>query len=197
MLHCWYGHHYTIVLHYILRYNTTVAVKKNISKNNNFYFMGWSVGKLVSTLWPQNECQKTSFIVRPWNKLLATVIRNRNTGSHPIIEVKQCRARLALEWVTTGEYRVLYTFSPNAPSMTEKYFNMLTFFLFLASPSWSRNYEKAFTFIFCSHELGGKLIYLFCGHTQKFFLLTFISRSQNGEEMFTMSFHGFRTIHTP
>ena len=33
-----------------------------------------------------------------------------NTGSPPITEVKQHRARLVLEWVTAWEYRVLQTF---------------------------------------------------------------------------------------
>ena len=52
-----------------------------------------------------------------------------NTGSRPITEVKQRRARLVLGWVTAWEYRVLQTFA----FFLQKYiflFN-LCFFLFL------------------------------------------------------------------
>lgn len=48
------------------------------------------------------------------------------TGSRSITEVKQCRARLVLTWVTCWEYRVLLTFSLFSPSSLPPLFTTLS-----------------------------------------------------------------------
>jgi hypothetical protein len=50
-------------------------------------------------------------MLSPYNRKIITTCRLRpyhveNTGSRPITEVKQRRARLVLGWVTAWEYRV-------------------------------------------------------------------------------------------
>ena len=49
-----------------------------------------------------------------------------STGSRPITEVKQRRARLVLGWVTAWEYRVHYTFP-----FLKRNFKLLYFYFYV------------------------------------------------------------------
>ena len=59
-------------------------------------------------------------VIRLYEGYISSVCRQRpyhveNTGSRPITEVKQRRARLVLGWVTAWEHRVLLASIPPPP----------------------------------------------------------------------------------
>ena len=81
----------------------------NVVINHVSLIFSWHIRRLLSRLQLSTWCTYTQMLYerfgRWWHRLRPYHVEN--TGSRPITEVKQRRARSVLGWVTAWEYRVL------------------------------------------------------------------------------------------